>query len=50
MRTAIFFGLTILAKAINHETTHQISTALAIFTVAFIIMDVIEFIKKITKD
>jgi len=50
MRTSIFFGLIVIAKAIEFETTKGMSGLLAAFTVVMIIMDVTEFVIKINKD
>ena len=50
MRTAVFFGLIVIAKALNYDTTHGMSTLIAVFTAVMMAMDVIEFIKNLTKE
>lgn len=49
MRTAIFFGLIMIAKAIDNDIAHNHADFLATLTVVFMIADVIELIKKLTK-
>lgn len=50
MRTAIFLGLLSIADAIreNWLSSQGVTEFLAILTVAMIIMDISEFIKKMT--
>ena len=46
MRTAIFLGLIYIAKAICLEVVTDKADSLAIILIVFMIMDVVEFMKK----
>lgn len=50
MRTATFLGLLILAKAIRPDVHENTASELAVMVVIMIIMDVIDFIKNLTKE
>ena len=49
MRSAIFFGAIMIAKAIDNDIAHNHADFLAWVTVVFMIADLIELIKKLTK-
>lgn len=48
MRTAVFIGLTIIASSISHIPDGK-AGLIALLTILFIFMDVIDFINKIRK-
>ena len=49
MRTATFLGLIILAKAVDRETVVNMSTGISIILLIMMIMDIFDFVKKISK-
>ena len=50
MRTAIFLGLLTLAKAVRHDVNENTATVLAVVVAIMMAMDVIDFIKNLTKE
>jgi len=49
MRSAIFFGTIMIAKAIDNDIAHNHANFLAGLIVVFMIADLMELIKKLTK-
>jgi hypothetical protein len=50
MRTAIFLGLLMLAKAVREDVHENTATGMAIIVTIMMIMDLIEFVKKINDE
>jgi len=50
MRTAIFLGLLMLAKAIQHDVHENTATGMAILVSIMMVMDLIEFVKKLNDE
>jgi len=46
MRTAIFFGMVIIANSINPETTQNGTNLICLFIIVFIVADVVSFLVK----
>jgi len=47
MRTSIFLGLLLLAKAIRADVHENSSNSLAVFVAIMMLIDLIEFLKKL---